>query len=56
MHGPGVVGGGRAILLTDQEGNIVLSRGRVCDFYELHYWRVIEVSDNDLEAFNRRRL
>lgn len=36
--------------LTDQESNIVLSSGRVCDFYD-PYWRV-EFSDNDWEELN----
>ena len=40
--------------LMDQEGNIVLSRGRVCDFYD-PYWRV-EFSDGDWEELNRREL
>ena len=40
--------------LTDKDGNIILSRGKICDFYG-PYWRV-ELSDGDWEELTRREL
>ena len=40
--------------LMDKEGNVILSRGRVCDFYD-PYWRV-EYGDGDWEELTRREL
>ncbi|CAB1113987.1 unnamed protein product [Ectocarpus sp. CCAP 1310/34] len=40
--------------LRDKDDNIILSRGKVCDFYD-PYWRV-EFSDGDWEEFTRREL
>ena len=40
--------------LTDKEGNVIISRGRVCDFYD-PYWRV-EFGDGDWEELTRREL
>ena len=40
--------------LKDKDGNIILSRGKICDFYD-PYWRV-EFSDGDWEELTRREL
>ena len=40
--------------LKDGEGKTILSRGKVCDFYD-PYWRV-EFSDGDWEELTRREL
>ena len=40
--------------LKDKGGNIILSRGKICDFYD-PYWRV-EFSDGDWEELTRREL
>ena len=40
--------------LRDKDGNIIFSRGKVCDFYD-PYWRV-EFSDGDWEELTRREL
>ena len=40
--------------LEDKDGNIILSRGKICDFYDL-YWRA-EFSDRDWEELTRRKL
>ena len=40
--------------LMDKEGNVILNRGRVCDFYD-PYWRV-EYGDGDWEELTRREL
>ena len=37
--------------VRDKDGNIIFSRGKVCDFYDL-YWRV-EFSDGDWEELTR---
>ena len=38
----------------DKDGNIIPSRVKICDFYDL-YWRV-EFSDGDWEELTRREL
>ena len=38
----------------DKDGNIILNRGKICDFYD-PYWRV-EFSDGDWEGLTRREL
>ena len=38
----------------DKDGNVILSRGKICDFYD-PYWRV-EFSDGDWEEVTRREL
>ena len=40
--------------LMDQDGNAILRRGKICDFYD-PYWRV-EFSDGDWEELTRREL
>ena len=40
--------------LEDKDGNIILSRGKIYDFYG-PYWRV-EFSDGDWEELTRREL
>ena len=40
--------------LKDKEGNIILSRGKICDFYD-PYWRV-EFSNGNWEELTRREL
>ena len=40
--------------LKDKDGNIILSKGKICDFYDLD-WRV-EFSDEDWEELTRREL
>ena len=40
--------------LKDKDGNIILSRGKICDFYD-PYWRV-EFSDEDWKELTRREL
>ncbi|CAB1106551.1 unnamed protein product [Ectocarpus sp. CCAP 1310/34] len=40
--------------LLDSDGNVVVSRGKVCDFYD-PYWRV-KFSDDDWEELTRREL
>ena len=40
--------------LEDKDGNIILSREKICDLYDL-YWRV-EFSDGDWEELTRREL
>ena len=40
--------------LKDKGGNIILGRGKICDFYD-PYWTV-EFSDGDWEYLTRREL
>eukprot|EP00752_Nemacystus_decipiens_P016023 g14325.t1 len=40
--------------LQDNNGNVIITRGKVCDFYD-PYWRV-EFSDGDWEELTRREL
>ena len=40
--------------LQDKDGNIILSRGKICDFYD-PYWRVA-FSDGDWEELTKRDL
>lgn len=40
--------------LRDKDHDVIISRGKVCDFYD-PYWRV-EFSDGDWEELTRREL